>query len=79
MSRMTLAEYAESVNRHPDRVQAWCRNAVAGYPNKRLPKISARKMGRDWMIDIEGTERAQALASKNPHQRDSVRKKHLYA
>lgn len=62
-SRVSAKQYAQSIGKHEDTVQAWCRNAAL-LPKDRnpdLPAMKAIKRGRDWAIDVEATELAQSL------------------
>ena len=76
MSRLTATEYADKIKRHVNTVLLWLANSLkpASERNSSLPPIVARKVGRDWRIDVEATERAQALRCGNALERDLTRR-----
>ena len=51
--RLSATAYAAKEGLHPKTVQKWCRNALKGFPNKRLPYMAVRKRGRDMLINVE--------------------------
>lgn len=75
MKRLTAKQYAELIGAHDETIARWCRNAAKPDPlrNKSLPPIVARKLGRDWKIDVAATERVQSLTCGTALERELVK------
>jgi hypothetical protein len=74
--RLSARAYAAEIGVHEDTVQSWCRNSMLPNSgrNKALPPIVARRIGRNWQINVEKTELAQSLVCGNPAERDIAKR-----
>lgn len=64
-SRVTVAEFAASNDRHIKTVQGMCRKGV----------LVARQVGRTWQIDAAASDRGLSLKYGNAAERDLARRK----
>jgi len=62
--RISARDYAKRTGRHEITVQRMCR---AG-------KLKARRVGRNWEIDVEASERSLSLRFGNPLERELTKK-----
>lgn len=73
---MSVRDYAQREGVHEEIVTKWCRNAALPPEkrNKRFPAMKAKRRGRDWRIDLEGTELAQSLQSGTSIEKEAAKR-----
>lgn len=76
MARVSARAYAAQIGMHEETVTKWCRNArkPVNERNQKLPPVVAKRVGRDWQIDVEATERAQSLECGTALEKELTRK-----
>lgn len=75
-NRVSARAYAAEIGRHEETVTKWCRNAALPKEKRKkgLPPMVAKRVGRDWQIDVAATERAQSIECGTALEKELARK-----